>query len=57
MPFVQTTRERIEKNGPEVLNLTLDFDEMTVLELNRSYLESTLDVCISNIPSHYLMLY
>ena len=52
MPFVQTTRERIEKNGPQVLNLTLDFDEMTVLELNRSYLEATLDVCTFNMLSN-----
>lgn len=44
MPFVQATKEKVAKEGVKSLNLTLDFDEMNVLSLNKVYLENTLDV-------------
>ncbi|GLH12065.1 Leucine--tRNA ligase, cytoplasmic [Gryllus bimaculatus] len=42
MPFVQTTKEKMQSIGVDALNLTLDFDEMNVLANNRLYLENTL---------------
>ncbi|XP_066998764.2 leucine--tRNA ligase, cytoplasmic [Anabrus simplex] len=44
MPFVQATREKVEKVGLHALNLTLDFDELAVLNENLVYLEKTLDL-------------
>ena len=35
------------KNGVKALDLTLDFDEMVVLEENRKYLATTLEVKLS----------
>ena len=35
------------KNGVKALDLTLDFDEMVVLEENRKYLAATLEVKLS----------
>lgn len=46
MPFVQLIKEKMETNGPSVLNLTLDFNEFNVLEDNKDYLKNTLDVNI-----------
>ncbi|XP_012229302.1 leucine--tRNA ligase, cytoplasmic [Linepithema humile] len=42
MPFVQLVKEKMEVIGLSALNLTLDFDEKTVLEGNKNYLKSTL---------------
>ncbi|XP_075235373.1 leucyl-tRNA synthetase [Lycorma delicatula] len=44
MPFVQATKDKVTKTGLNALNLTLDFDEMDVLKLNKTYLENTLDL-------------
>lgn len=44
MPFVQTTKENVEKTGTNALNLTLDFDEYSVLSENISYLINTLEL-------------
>lgn len=44
MPFVQTTREKLEKLGAKALALTLEFDEAQVLKNNSIYLANTLDV-------------
>uniref|UniRef100_A0A8D8W9F9 leucine--tRNA ligase n=1 Tax=Cacopsylla melanoneura TaxID=428564 RepID=A0A8D8W9F9_9HEMI len=44
MPFVQATKEKVAKEGVKSLNLTLDFDEMNVLTLNKVYLENTSDL-------------
>ncbi|XP_045480160.1 leucine--tRNA ligase, cytoplasmic isoform X2 [Harmonia axyridis] len=44
MPFVQTTREKLQKLGPIALAKTLEFDEAEVLRNNSSYLANTLDV-------------
>lgn len=44
MPFVQTTREKLEKFGAQALALTLEFDEAEVLRNNSVYLANTLDV-------------
>ncbi|XP_063989407.1 leucine--tRNA ligase, cytoplasmic [Diachasmimorpha longicaudata] len=44
MPFVQTTREKMESLGIAALNLTLDFDEAEVLRGSLEYLKSTLDL-------------
>lgn len=44
MPFVQATKEKVAQEGVKSLNLTLDFDEMNVLNLNKVYLENTLDL-------------
>lgn len=46
MPFVQTTREKMEVSGIAALNLTLDFSEVDVLKGSIDYLKSTLDVSI-----------
>ncbi|XP_048511037.1 leucine--tRNA ligase, cytoplasmic isoform X2 [Athalia rosae] len=42
MPFVQTTREKVDTLGVAALNLTLDFDEFEVLQINQEYLRNTL---------------
>lgn len=44
MPFVQFTKEKVTKLGTDALNLTLDFDEMSVLLDNATYFVNTLDV-------------
>lgn len=44
MPFVQTTREKLEQLGARALALTLEFDEAEVLKNNSIYLANTLDV-------------
>lgn len=44
MPFVQATREKIESIGVKAFQLTLDFDEVDVLEKNKKYIADTLDV-------------
>lgn len=44
MPFVQTTREKLERFGPKALAVTLEFDEAQVLKDNSAYLANTLDV-------------
>ncbi|KAK9875815.1 hypothetical protein WA026_009601 [Henosepilachna vigintioctopunctata] len=44
MPFVQATREKLQKLGPVALAVTLEFDEAEVLKNNISYLASTLDL-------------
>lgn len=44
MPFVQATREKLEKLGAQALALTLEFDEAEILRNNSIYLANTLDV-------------
>ncbi|CAD6237682.1 GSCOCG00008299001-RA-CDS [Cotesia congregata] len=44
MPFVQTTREKMQTVGINALNLTLEFDEVSVLKGSKEYLKSTLDL-------------
>lgn len=44
MPFVQATREKIDSIGAKAFQLTLDFDEMEVLEKNKKYISDTLDL-------------
>lgn len=44
MPFVQAIKEKVEKTGINALNLTLDFDEMGVLNKNILYLTNTLEL-------------
>lgn len=47
MPFAQMVKEKLIKVGDSAFNIKLDFDEKCVLEVNRTYLENTLDVSIS----------
>ena len=51
MPFVQIIREKMELLGLSALNLSLDFNEFSVLEINKKYLENTLD--LENIEIKY----
>lgn len=44
MPFVQAVRDKVVTSGLSALNLTLDLDEMQILNNNKTYLENTLDV-------------
>ena len=44
MPFVQFTKERISQTGLGVLELTLDYDEKTVLADNAEYLLNNLQL-------------
>lgn len=57
MPFVQTTREKVEQLGVKALALTLEFDEAEVLKKNSAYLANTLDVStfINNYSSFFLI--
>lgn len=47
MPFVQTTREKIESVGISALNLTVEYDECEILKTHGDYLRDTLDVRIT----------
>ncbi|KAG1650147.1 Leucine--tRNA ligase, cytoplasmic [Nymphon striatum] len=44
MPFVQFTKDKVTKMGVNALNLTLDFDEISILNENKTYLLNTLDL-------------
>ncbi|CAG9765535.1 unnamed protein product [Ceutorhynchus assimilis] len=44
MPFVQATREKVDKLGLKALSLTLEFDESEILKSNSVYLAKSLDV-------------
>lgn len=44
MPFVQATRENVERVGAEALSVGLPFDEAAILVDNKQYLLSTLDL-------------
>ncbi|KAI1903034.1 hypothetical protein AGOR_G00023010 [Albula goreensis] len=44
MPFVAMIKENLEKNGPRVLDLELEFDERTVLLENIVYLTNALEL-------------
>lgn len=44
MPFVQATRENMERVGIEALSVGLPFDEAAILNDNKLYLQSTLDL-------------
>lgn len=44
MPFVQLVKEKMGTVGVSALNLTLDFNELEVLETNKEYLMNTLEV-------------
>lgn len=46
MPFAQMVKEKFIKIGDSAFNIKLDFDEKEVLEVNKCYLENTLDVSI-----------
>lgn len=46
MPFAQMIKEKLLKVGDSAFNIKLDFDEKHVLEMNKSYLENTLNVGI-----------
>ncbi|XP_046907784.1 leucine--tRNA ligase, cytoplasmic isoform X2 [Hypomesus transpacificus] len=43
MPFVAMIKENLEKNGPKVLDLELEFDERAVLLENLAYLTNSLE--------------
>ncbi|XP_050441148.1 leucine--tRNA ligase, cytoplasmic [Adelges cooleyi] len=51
MPFAQMIREKLDKIGQTAFNIKLDFDEKHVLEVNKTYLENTLD--LENIDVKY----
>lgn len=44
MPFVAMIKENMEKNGPRVLDLQLEFDEQAVLTENIVYLTNSLEL-------------
>ncbi|XP_011609365.2 leucine--tRNA ligase, cytoplasmic [Takifugu rubripes] len=44
MPFVAMIKENLEKNGPRVLDLQLEFDEQVVLMENLVYLANSLEL-------------
>lgn len=44
MPFAQMIKEKFIKIGDSAFNIKLDFDEKHVLEVNKTYLENTLDL-------------
>lgn len=44
MPFAQAVREKMDVIGVKALSLTLDFNEMEVLQKNIEYLENTLEL-------------
>ncbi|CAH1173802.1 unnamed protein product [Phaedon cochleariae] len=44
MPFVQTTREKLQQLGVKALALTLEFEEAEVLRKNSPYLSNSLDI-------------
>uniref|UniRef100_A0A1A7YTQ2 Leucine--tRNA ligase, cytoplasmic n=1 Tax=Iconisemion striatum TaxID=60296 RepID=A0A1A7YTQ2_9TELE len=44
MPFVAMIKENLEKNGPRVLDLELEFDERAVLVENLVYLTNSLEL-------------
>ncbi|XP_034033946.1 leucine--tRNA ligase, cytoplasmic isoform X1 [Thalassophryne amazonica] len=44
MPFVAMIKENLEKNGPRVLDLELEFDERAVLTENLVYLTNSLEL-------------
>ncbi|KAF3841076.1 hypothetical protein F7725_006938 [Dissostichus mawsoni] len=44
MPFVAMIKENLEKNGPRVLDLELEFDERTVVMENLVYLTNSLEL-------------
>ncbi|MEE6522403.1 hypothetical protein FKM82_020933 [Ascaphus truei] len=44
MPFVAMIKENLEKKGPRVLDLELEFDELAVLMDNIVYLTNTLEL-------------
>lgn len=47
MPFAQMVKEKLIKVGDSAFNIKLDFDEKQVIEVNKYYLENTLDVSIT----------
>lgn len=44
MPFVQATRDNMDRIGADALSVGLQFDEAAILKDNVQYLLSTLDV-------------
>lgn len=57
MPFAQMVKEKLIKIGDSAFNIKLDFDEKHVLEVNKSYLENTLDVSIKHFVSKNIHLF
>jgi len=55
MPFAQMVKEKLIKVGDSAFNIKLDFDEKRVLEVNKTYLENTLDVSILFYFVHILL--
>lgn len=53
MPFVQATRENMERIGIEALSVGLLFDEAAILLENKPYLLNTLDVSAISIYWHF----
>lgn len=51
MPFVQMTREHVERVGLDALSLGLPFDEMAVLKDNKQYLLNALDVSLIGLSN------
>lgn len=44
MPFVQATRDNMQRVGSDALSVGMEFDEAAILKDNLQYLLSTLDV-------------
>lgn len=44
MPFAQFIKEKMEAIGISALDLTLEFNELEILEKNKKYLQKTLEV-------------
>jgi len=57
MPFVQIIKEKMKTVGVNAMNLTLDFNELDVLEKNKEYLKNTLDVSHNFLSYFSILIY